>query len=256
MQIAVTTAVWGRPLTTRLFWEGARRLQHLWAPHEVSIWAVGSEDVHRQLAARYGGHWVEHPNDELALKWNAVMEAAYRAGADYCVVLGSDDLLTDALAVEYRCAMEQGPRYFGVSSCVMIEPLTQRALRMTGHANTMRWGETIGAGRVLGRELLDRVEGRPWPKHATRGLDWRMTLKLQKHGISGTDLQILPAGDQALVDVKGAGMWSFEHVAQHTHVTAPDDYRRIVRLLSWRERRLIRKLQRARCRWCGAPHRI
>lgn len=256
MNIAITTAVWGRPLTTRLFWEGARRLARLWAPHEVSVWAVGSEPEHRALAGEYGGRWVEHENEPLSRKWNAVMGAAYDAGADYGVVLGSDDVMTDALGREYLQVMERGALYSGIASCVMVEPLLRRALRLTGHANPIRWGETIGAGRLLSRRLLDLVGGRPWPDKATRGLDWRMTLKLQKLGVTGTDVRMLGTGDAMLVDVKGAGMWSFDRVAKHTHVAQPAEYESIVALLVEPEQRILRTLEMARCPTCGTPSRM
>jgi hypothetical protein len=147
--------------------------------------------------------------------------------------------------------MEAGALYFGIASCVMIEPLSQRALRMTGHANPMRWGETIGAGRTLSRGLLERVGGRPWPKSATRGLDWRMTLKFQKLGVMGPEVRLAADGDAVLVDVKGAGMWSFEHVAQHTHITQAADYEWAVGLLSVEEQKIVRALEGDRCPTCG-----
>jgi hypothetical protein len=251
MRIAIISAVWGRLLTTRLWWLACTRLREQWAPHAVGVFVAGSEEDHRTLAVDFGGVWVEHPN-LLGGKFNAAAERAWTWGADYVVVLGSDDVMTPALAEPYRVTMEAGAQYFGLRGCHMIEPVTRRALTLRGHASRTRWGETVGAGRALSRVVLDKVQGRPWPDKLTRGADWRMTLKLQKYGIAGVDVILEGHEDAPLIDVKGGGnMWKFDHVAQHTHVTSPADYEMLVAKLPEVEQQIIRQLEQAHCPVCG-----
>jgi hypothetical protein len=161
--------------------------------------------------------------------------------------------MSDELALAYRQAMEDGRQYVGMTTCYMIEPMSRRALKITGHASPTRWGETIGAGRLIHRSVLDRLDGRLWPENATRGLDWRMTLRLQKHGIAGTDYTL--SGPGYLVDVKGSGnMWTFDHVAKHTHISTTASYETVVQAFPADERARIAELEAARCPCCLHPH--
>ena len=251
MRIAIISAVWGRPLTTRLWWLACTRLREQWAPHTVDVFVAGSEPVHEAMAEEFGGRWIEHAN-LLGQKLSVAVEHAWYAGADYVVALGSDDVVAPTLAKQYRTTMEAGAQYFGLQGCYMIEPVTRRAMALRGHASKLRWGETVGAGRCISRAVLDKVHGRPWPDQMTRGADWRMTLNLQKHGIAGTDAVLDLQAGAPLIDVKGAtNMSKFDHVAQHTHVTAPAEYAPLVAQLPANEQEIIHMLERACCPTCG-----
>jgi len=251
MQIAIGTAVWGRPKTTELFWAAVDRLREQWAAHEVVAYAAGSEDAHRELTKRAGGVWVEFDNQPLGRKWNMVSRQAYRDGADYLVILGSDDVLSPKMGERYLATMEQGVRYFGVRGCYMAEPWSRRAIHIQGHASQARLTEVVGAGRAVGRELLALADGALWPDVARRGLDWLMTSRLRTLGVPGVDL-ILPDDAEAFVlDIKGTqNMWPLDHVARYAPTQAVD-YTQLVALLPVPERAILIKLEAARCSCCG-----
>jgi len=216
----------------------------------VQVYVAGSEQEHKDLAAQYGGTYVECENQPLGRKASTMVERAWKDGADYVISVGPDDFFSPALLEEYRRAIDDGVTYAGCRGCYMIEPLTRRGMLMTGHANRLRWGETIGAGRLLSRRVLDAVEGRPWPDPVKQGMDWRMTLRLQRVGITGIDRGFAMTPESFLVDVKSDGnMWSFNHVARHTHVTQSADYDAILTALP--EEPLIRALEGHKCEACG-----
>lgn len=211
----------------------------------------GSEEAHNLLAREMGGEYIENRN-VLGEKFNACTTAAWQWGADYVIILGSDDLISPKLAEVYLETMKQGPTYFGLRGCYMIEPATRRALYLSGHANPRRFGEAIGAGRTLSRRALDKVNGRPWPDNISKGADLHMTLNLRRRGIKGPDLAIEKAEGTFLVDVKGGGnLWSFSGVAKHTHVVSEAEYEAVVTAFPAEEREMIFLLEEANCPTCG-----
>lgn len=253
MKIGVATPVWGRLKTTTLWWQGFQRLKRQWGVggNEVQAFVCGSEVAQKGLCEVNGGVWIDHPN-ELGAKFNNAVEAAWKWGADYVVILGSDDLVSPKLAEQYGKLFQGKYKYFGLKGCNMIEPPTQRALYLAGHASPKRYGETIGAGRVLSKEVLDKVNGRPWPENLKRGADLLMTLRLRRLGVAGVDLVIEPSNDAFLLDVKGGGnLWKFDGVTKYTHVTTEADYESLLKYLPEDEQAMIRELEHAHCPTCG-----
>lgn len=217
------------------------------------MFVSGNEWQHRDMAKKNGGIWIECPN-ELGQKFNVTTEAAWKWGADYVMILGSDDVVSPKLGDAYLQRFLSGFSYMGLRGCFMAEPVSKRALYLAGHASRARIGETVGAGRTLSRKTLDAVNGRPWPESFSRGADFRMTMRLQSRGIKGTDA-VIETGDDMdafLVDVKGGGnMWKFDSVARHTHVTSEAQYEKIVSALPSEEQAVIRELEEAACPTCG-----
>jgi hypothetical protein len=250
MRLAIVTAVWGRPQTTAIFWRGAQRLAAAWAPHTTTVYAAGSQAMHRELAAQYGGVFVEHDNEPLSAKFNSACRRAMDDGAEYLIILGSDDLISPQLATLMREAMEADVTYVGATGCFFVEPRTRRAAQIVGHASRSRWGETVGPGRVVHRRAVEQAGGRLWPLKVRYGLDWRMTLRLQWSGTPGTDRQFPLTETAFIADIKGPeNVWSYDKVARHTHIVIPADYEAILAELP--EAPWLRALEAARCPSCG-----
>lgn len=249
MRIAVVAPVWGRLLTTRLFWTGMQRVRRHWAEHTVQVFAVGNEPGHEALTAEFGGQFVFCEN-RLGKKFNAGCIATLEWAADYVLVMGSDDLLSPDLAAQYLRLMEDGVSYAGVRGCFMLEPTSQRALFLKGHAGIGRLGEIIGAGRLLRGGVLERAGGRLWPDHIMHGCDFRMTLALRKLNVKpdvSLDGRVFP-----LYDIKGAGnIWKYDRVATHQPVVTHEDYSGLVARFSEDEQICIAGLEVANCPTCG-----
>jgi hypothetical protein len=260
MKLALVAPVHNRPLVTRLWHVAARRVARSWEPHhETRVYVAGDQDVHRALASEFGATFIEVPNLPLGAKINAPTEAAWRWGADYVVTLGSDNIITPTLAQQYWTVFTGGGSdvptpYIGLRSLRVIEPTTQRALHVRGHAHPSRIGETIGPGRTFSRALLDALHGRPWPDKLSRGADFRVTLRLRQLGHRAPTCVLEGNGDAYLLDIKGvANMWSFDHLARVTHIAVPDDYERMLAALPREEWEIVRQLEHATCVACGKP---
>lgn len=246
MRIAICTPMWGRAAVAQIFWAGVARLRATWGKHEVLAYTAGDQPELRQLAEANDAVWLEHENQPLGRKWSAIAQQAWQDGAEATVILGSDDLLDPELAEEYGKLFDSGQpeRYAGVQGCAMIHPASRRALFIRGHAARGRIGEVIGAGRIYGREALDKVRGRPWPDFAKTGLDFRQTMRFRKVGIHYPDAVVT---DGMVLDIKtGENIWSYDHIARHTNVVQSRDYDELVGRFP--ERDLIRELLEAPCR--------
>ena len=173
MRIALISCIWKRHALTPIWWRGTRRLIQRFAEHglTVSVTVAGSEPRHRRLAERHGATWVEAANAPLGAKWNAAAQSAYRSGADYLLIMGSDDFLSDPLIDQYAAALHAGWRYLGLSGIYFFEPRTGRLAIFS--ATGARYGAPLGAGRMVHQSLLPDT-GRPWLDCRNRGLDHDM----------------------------------------------------------------------------------
>lgn len=103
MNLAVVTTTWGRPGVTSIALD---HLSHLsLGGLDISLFAaVSPEDEfvrqNTEAILSAGGTVIPMPNDNLAAKWNAVMKEAADSGADYILVIGSDNLVNAAFLFE------------------------------------------------------------------------------------------------------------------------------------------------------------
>lgn len=260
MNIAIVAPVWGRYLRTELFWRAAQRLQRQWEPHQVSVFVSGDELQHRQLARRYGGEFIEQDNELLGKKFNVAVEAAFHDGADYTVIMGSDDIMSPVLGAQYKVLLDEQPFYAGLSGLLFLDPVGRRALGARGSGRPdERKGEPIGPGRVLSRTLVHGMwynTNRPleiWPSHIKSAADWWMTMNMRRFGVVGCERMI--EGDleeQFLADVKSVtNVWSFEKITDLLPQATKVTYDEVVSKLPESEREIIAELEEATCPACG-----
>ena len=209
-EVAICTAVWRRHALARLWWAGATRLARRFATHGIRtrLIAAGSEPAHARLARAHGAMWCRVANAPLGRKWNAAAETACLAGADYLLILGSDDFLSDALVDRYAALLRAGWLYVGLSGIYFYEPASGRlALYQLRRKGQTRYGAPIGAGRLLSTRLLQTTNGRPWQDGLNRRLDASMTRTAL---LPPARLLRVGPGCEA-VDVKtAANLWTFD----------------------------------------------
>lgn len=217
MKIAVVTCVWQRLELAPAWWSGLTRLRDTWRDwgHECAVYVAGSEDEHRQLAADHGGHWVEAYNDPLGAKFNAAAQRAFHEGADYILVMGSDDFIAPKALDVMAVRMGQGATYVGFTGCWFHDLATGRTCLFEYPPGHPQRGTPVGLGRLVHRSLLPK-HGRPWQDDLNRSLDWSMTqrCKLPKATVIGVGETIVT------LDVKtAANIWAFDRVARGRAVT-------------------------------------
>ncbi len=148
---------------------------------QAELLAVGSEGgARRDQVTGLAWGYLHAQNDPLGAKWNAGMASLRALGVDGVLVLGSDDLINEGLLSAWRSELKAGTPLAGLLDLFVVRRGDSRALYWPGYPEGPRFGETVGAGRLLSAELLDRVDWRPWPDEVNRGLDGAMMTKLRR----------------------------------------------------------------------------
>jgi len=250
MRIGVLTAVYERPLMTKLFYMAVDRLRDQWEPHEVVAYVAGDDPKHRDLAEQYGHVWCEVPNQPLGAKLNESSRAAFRDGVDYVLVMGSDDLLSPALADRVLRVMDMGVRYAGLRSLRIIQPMFSLAGEVVMQRNPRRRHEPQGPGRILSGKVLAELAGCLWYPLHRKGLDWSMQQQIaQRTRGAVPDLLLSGTDESFLVDVKTpTNMWDYDHVEEYG-LTRPVDYRATVNVFPQEERGVLYQLGMGHFDW-------
>ena len=162
INITIVTPVWQRPLLTAIYLRHLTRLVQSARGYGFNLGAVivGSE-----RGASYGlvqkltsFNYVEHPNKPLGAKFNKGVEKALERGADYVLIMGSDQFVRPSIFKEYAAAIEAGHEYVGVHDTYIWDPDGGVAIYWPGYTD-YREGRVIGPGRLISRKVLESLEG-------------------------------------------------------------------------------------------------
>lgn len=214
IRLAVCAAVWQRYELTAVWWQFLRRLRYHFSTCgiQAGVYVSGNEAEHHRLCLQHAGVWVNCPNKAVGQKYNEAVQAACHDGADYVLILGSDDFMSGGLIERYIDAIASEVTYIGAIGAYYYEPSTNRCAYFPGYPRNHRaHGQSMGAGRLLHRSLMEQRNYRPWPDQQRRGCDAKMhrILHLPKHYL----LPIDPDG--VLVDVKtDVNIWAFNRLHQ------------------------------------------
>jgi len=140
---------------------------------------------------------IQHPNKPLAAKWNAGWEYLMsQYSPDYYVFVGSSDWLSEnwldvciPLLKKYDAVGKLDMYLFDLGE------QENRLCYWPGYIG-VRSGDTIGIGRVLTKQLVEKMNGRPFRDDLDNCLDWSMTeqikhLKGKLHTIEGDEIKSL-----------------------------------------------------------------
>ncbi len=206
--VVILTAVWGRLEVTRVWYQFARRMvmQCEKAGMKARIVVGGDQPEHRLLAQEMRAEWVETPNRPLGAKWNNICESAFKdTNSDYMFVVGSDDVVSPALVNDYIFHMKKGTPYAGLQSCMFFHVYDHTLF------NFSQLGVTVGAGRLIHRNVLSTAGFRPWMDEKEKGLDNSMDTKTLKRVVSTTRLGT--SSSKFIVDLKSdVNIWSYKRL--------------------------------------------
>jgi hypothetical protein len=241
MHIGVVAAVHKRPWVTRLFYAALHRVQEQWSPHTTTIFIAGDTeplgsnlaDSHKELAEQAGAVFLDVPNHPLGAKWNTASLAAHAAGVDRMILMGSDNLLSPAMARRYLGVMGSTElRYAGLYNSAVIRPFTAEAAMLLNFRAPFRRYEPMGPGRILSREVLGDLAGIiVHPLKDGPGMDYCMTQRMA-HRTNHTQPDIMIGCDDTamLVDIKsGINISAFDKLMD-TVVVRNLEYRSVLRL--------------------------
>lgn len=161
------------------------------------------------LCEKYGFNWVWSENRPLGKKHNIGINEAYKLKWDYCLNIGSDDIVSSKIWDLYKPYFEAGHDIFGINDILFLDLFT---LQMKYNANKNE--AAFGAGRVVSRrvfEVLKEKSGfiRFWPDDAEKGLDSK-SLNIARQ--NGFDQTIVKSSEiPYIIDMKsGTNIWAFK----------------------------------------------
>ena len=192
MSIAVITAMHGRPQVTAVFLAGIRRIG---LDCYASITDGDTENI--ELAKAHGIAYTTLPNDSVSDKFNAALSLA--RGHAAVMVLGSDDIVSEAWVSEAQSALSEGHQYLWPHRLAFYDPHKDRARVLQNDGGSVL---RFGAGRVVGASILRKLDYQLWPAGLTRGLD-----QSSHSYVRGTGAMIWrsTATPIALTDIKTGG---------------------------------------------------
>lgn len=216
MRIAIITAMWKRHAIFRAFSEGVKHLQSECSEHEFSVFICGSEgDVSRDLATSYGFSYCEVSNEVLSKKLNAACLIAKEWNPDYCLMLGSDDIVAPSMMRQYSVHMDQGIDYIYTLDCYFYDVISKRGIYWAGYRKSANRGHACGAGRALSKRMMDGMGWTPWLPAETnlrldKLLDTAMDIQMDGMEITRGIVNLRESGAYML-DIKSAvNMTPFE----------------------------------------------
>lgn len=194
-------AVWRRPHITELCFVGINRLKKH-PDFDIEAVAVLSELDMIPLCEKYGINYTMHPNEPLGAKKNFGLQYCKNFDFDWLMEIGSDDLILNELLDSYKPYFEKW-NFFGIRDAAYLNSETGDCRRLISKA-------TYGAGRMIKRELLDKVEWKLWKDGISKGLDNNSVFAFMRLGI---DYKQVPNMDfPGVIDVKSKeNIWKFDY---------------------------------------------
>lgn len=177
-----------------------------------NLFVGGHEEGHRKELekCRLKTTWVQAENKPLGKKFNTVLRAAKKCNPDYVFITGDDDIYNDRFWKQYQEAANQGFHFIGLLDAFLVDVETASAKYFPGYSRE-RKGETLGAGRMIHKHLLDIFDWELWENGINSGLDASMTKTLSHLNYMSLAIQGL-SQNVIMVDLKSdVNIWSYNN---------------------------------------------
>ena len=160
-----------------------------WKNGVYRVICVGDDLHDRKVCEKAGAVWVQFNNKPLGAKWNAAFEEAKKYEPDACLYVGSSDWLSGNWIDFMRPHVDEH-HLVGAPGMYLVDSSSKglRGVYWPGY-NLEKRNESIGIGRMLSRELLDRMKWCPFEGTSDRSLDRSMTDKCARFGFKEFMLQ-------------------------------------------------------------------
>jgi hypothetical protein len=142
-------------------------------------------------------------NTPLGKKKNYGLKEASNFKWDYMIEIGSDDIVTDDLLDQY---IEYYDKYdaFGVQDICYVESVNLECRRFNSKLST------YGAGRIISRKAIEKMQWKLWDDKINRGLDNDSIRNLKSKNINY--FKVPPMDDPGVIDVKSdENIWKFNY---------------------------------------------
>lgn len=203
IKISLFVAFYGRLELTNYVFSYYHNLKNKLKDYCVlDLICVGSEgEYSKQVAINNGFNYFEYPNNPLSYKFNYACSMCENFNPDALIAIGSDDILSYEFFMFYIEAIKNGVDFCGIIDMYML--VKDSLIYWGGYdEKSNRLGETIGAGRLFSRKLIEMLEWKPWNGEARdRGLDGLCTNNLAKLKYNNTAVKCLDVNGYIL-DIK------------------------------------------------------
>ena len=199
MKICINIMVWSRP---GVFDATCRSIFDQDTEHEIVLaCALSPDDPHyadnERTANRFAALSIVVPNKPLSTKSNTLARSGKQLDWDYWMVLGSDDVVGPGFFDSYDFDAHEA---WGWKDLYMYEPTTDTFCHWHGYTDYRRGKMSVGAGRVVSRDIMERLHWMPHRDGLDRNLDSSMSARLKQKGVT-MGLGPLP-DDVYMVDCK------------------------------------------------------
>lgn len=207
MKLAIITAIWQRPDVFHLYAKGIKKLQ---PKSELQVFTVGSEgQKSKSLASQYGFRYIEYSNKNLSHKHNHACDQARMWKPDYCLFLGSDDVIDQKTLDFLESEISKGTDFVGFNDFYFYDLNSGKASYWGGYIDG-RKGHSVGAGRLVSAKLMSRWRWKPFEPRHSRVLDDSMQYRLKSERHTSKIVSLKELGLMA-VDIKSkTNMTPFE----------------------------------------------
>lgn len=164
MNLTIVTACWKRPEVFEMFAEGVKMLQkHFEGRINITVTCAGSEgERSKNMVEKHNFSYVEYHNKALGTKMNKAAILARQHEPDYCLFVGSDDIIAPNLLEVYYEEMQKGTDYLYVKDWYFFDLGTKQGLYWAGYDLKVNRGHACGAGRVLSKRVMEGLNYQPW----------------------------------------------------------------------------------------------
>ena len=177
-KIVVVTPFHNRPDISAIFWENMNDLG-------LDVVAIVSDEPNKVLANKHAFKVLEYDNNPLGKKWQLGVDYLKEIDFDWLLIVGSDDLVSQHLINKYKdIAQRKGTKYIGLIDAVAMDNTSKKFRIFNGYTNH-RKGESIGAGRLVHKDLLEMIDYDVFPNQH-KYMDRHLTSKLLAKGIKNT----------------------------------------------------------------------
>lgn len=166
-KIIVFTPIWHRHDILEIWYEGIKRLQAL-NIFEIIPFLMVSNHADEAWAMNHVEHYCVVPNDPLGRKQNMGLKMLEDVEFDYICQISSDLLLTDNGLRSFEQPIKEGHQVIGFDRALFIEGETKDTIEF--HINT-KTHNLLGAGRLIGREVIEKLDFALWDGELNRNLD-------------------------------------------------------------------------------------
>ena len=202
VKILFITAMWKRRKIEEVTFSHLSRLKDNVSDRALlSFLAVGSEGSDsRQMAEKHGWDYIEHQNDPLGSKWNALWNEAITYDVDVIVIIGSDNIVPSDAINYYIKFSESSHGFMGMKGTYMLNPFDNDAISFDGYKGARR--EPVGGGRAFSRDAFKKIGPDPFQPNLNKGLDGSFYRSMNNRAPRITRWVIEPLSESQVFELK------------------------------------------------------